>query len=163
MSSVPQTLGTLVALFVTGCVGGVGRGYPLYAPAEVPLEPGQVARLSGYVHDVDGRDVTEHGSTFELLPGCHVIGTLSKWGTFDPRSGGVSADTGRWVYAIPMKAGYAYTITVDIPSSSAPTGDVFVIAREFDARGDATRSFAPVRTAQDVSACMNGVARLTAP
>lgn len=153
-----EVIGVTLALASIGCVGGVTRGYPLYTPADPPLEPRYVARLSGYIHDVDGKDVTEHGSTFELLPGCHVVGTLSKWGAFDPRSGGVVAETGRWVFAMPMRSGYSYSISVDVEHASGPTGAVMILAHESDAEGNTTRSFAPAKTERDISACRNGVA-----
>jgi len=153
----------VLALAAAACIGGVKRGYPLYTLADPPLEPNRVARLSGYVHDVDGEDVTEHGSTFELLPGCHVVGTLTKWGAFDPRSGGVVAETGRWVFAFPMRAGYSYSVSVDVEHFSGPTGDVTVLAREMDAEGRTTRNFGPVKSAQDLSACKNGVASTATP
>lgn len=65
--------------FVERCgVGNRPRGYPLHGDANLPLSA--VARLHGYVEQVDGEPVTQHGHLFELLPGCHVLGTPRTWG-----------------------------------------------------------------------------------
>lgn len=70
--------GLVLAVTILGCIAGEGRGYPLYPTTDAgPMAPSRVARLAGYVRFVDGVDVSEHGTTFELLPGCHLVGTPS--------------------------------------------------------------------------------------
>jgi len=75
---------TLV-LSAAGCLSGAGvRPYRLYPPAPQPLGPDQVSTLTGYVQFVDDKDVSSLGGYFELLPGCHVIGTPLRGGVPTP-------------------------------------------------------------------------------
>ncbi|HZU85184.1 MAG TPA: hypothetical protein VE987_19765, partial [Polyangiaceae bacterium] len=90
----------------SSCIGGPSRGYALYAAEGRRPDPSEVARLSGYVRFVDGRDVSSYGASFELLPGCHVIGTRSTWGSDVSGSAtGMIVSTGTWTFALPMRAG----------------------------------------------------------
>ena len=136
-----------------GCVQGQEQVYPLYLRTERRLPQAELSRLSGYVRYIDGEDVSSYGSSFELLPGCHLVGTPSQWGKAEPNSGGVAADTGRWVFALPMRAGYQYAIEVNIEQSSGPTGRLRVQAFERDAHGTTTREFPPPLNPDDVRAC----------
>jgi hypothetical protein len=98
-----------IAIFAlsAACVSGGGpRPDRLYPPTPQPLGPQQVSTLAGYVQFVDDKDVSSLGGYFELLPGCHVIGTPSHWADQSP--GGnltVTATTGRWTFALPMEGG----------------------------------------------------------
>ena len=143
----------LVMMVASACITGTRRGYPLYPGPEL-LEEQRVALLTGYVHDVDGNDVSVHGQSFDLLPGCHVVGTPSKWGTMDSRAG-VVITTGPRKFAIKMKAGYSYVIEVGSSSAyfSAPTSPAYVSAREVDARGNTTRTFVPAESPRDLQDC----------
>ena len=77
--SCPWLLAMVTWVSLTGCgVGNRPRGYPLHGDANLPLSA--VARLHGYVEQVSGEPVTQHGHLFELLPGCHVLGTPRTWG-----------------------------------------------------------------------------------
>jgi len=102
---------TLV-LSAAGCISGAGvRPYRLYPPAPQPLGPEQVSTLTGYVQFVDDKDVSSLGGYFELLPGCHVIGTPLRGGVPTPGRTSVGTfATGRLDFALPMRAGHQYRI-----------------------------------------------------
>jgi hypothetical protein len=136
-----------------GCVQGQEQYYPLYLRTERRLPQSELARLSGYVRFIDDEDVSPYGRSFELLPGCHLVGTPSQWGKAEPNSGVVTADTGRWVFALPMRAGYQYVIELQLEQMSGPRGRLQVRAFERDSHGTTTREFAPPRNADDVQAC----------
>jgi hypothetical protein len=131
-----------------GCFAS-GRGYQLYPGP--PADPAAVARLSGHVQTVDGKNVGRYGHSFELLPGCHVITTPKSWGGVG-ESGGVVANTGAIPYAIRMLAGHSYSIEVKPESGAGSIQNVRILAKEKDASGKVTGSFSPAledRTCQD--------------
>ena len=143
------------ALSAVACVSGGGT-LPdrLYPPAPQPLGPQQVSTLGGYVQFVDGKDVSSLGGYFELLPGCHVIGTLSHWADQSP--GGnltVTATTGRWTFALPMKAGHQYRIEVIAGVMTAMTGPLTIKGYERDLGGTQTREFERATSQKDIEAC----------
>jgi hypothetical protein len=141
-----------VALTWTGCVAGEPGSYPLYPLTDGPLPPGKVARLVGYVKYVDGQSVSDHGSSFDVLPGCHLVGTPSTWGQPNGLSGRVVyATTGRLTFALPMKAGYQYEIRVEDTLRIRLT--VRVVSHETNARGETTRTFSPAKSARDIELC----------
>ncbi|MBV9949664.1 MAG: hypothetical protein JOZ69_22675, partial [Myxococcales bacterium] len=129
------------------------RGYPLYAREDAPPDPAMLARLGGYVRYVDSQDVSEHGTSFDLLPGCHIVGTPETWGSMGAMSGGVVAMTGRVTFALRMKAGHRYVVLVDVGTTSGPSGSVFVRAEEHAPTGEVTRVFAPAMTGEDIRRC----------
>ncbi len=145
--------GGMLFLATGGCVHGEEQYYALYLRTEQRLPKEQLARLSGYVNFIDEEDVSSYGTSFELLPGCHLVGTPSKWGKAEMNSGGIIADTGRWTFALPMRAGYQYSVEVKAEQSNGPNFRLQVRAFEHDARGTTTREFAPPRNADDVQAC----------
>ena len=144
-----------LALSAAACISG-GGPLPdrLYPPTRQPLGPQQVSTLSGYVQFVDGKDVSLLGGYFELLPGCHVIGTPSHWAEQSP--GGrsvVTATTGRWTFALPMRAGHQYRIEV---SSGVATGTILrltIKGYESDLGGHQTREFEAAKSPKDIEAC----------
>jgi hypothetical protein len=154
------------ALSAAACISGAGvRPYQLYPPAPQPLAPEQVSTLTGYVQFVDDKDVSSLGGSWELLPGCHVIGTPSHWGERSP--GGNSAvvsTTGRWTFALPMRAGHQYRIEVIVGVMTAPTGTLTIKGYERDLRGNQTREFERARSLKDIETCNAEAARsLPAP
>jgi hypothetical protein len=154
------------ALSAGGCISGAGlRPYRLYPPAPQPLGPEQVSTLTGYVQFVDGNDVSSLGGAFEILPGCHIIGTPSHWGEQTP--GGNSAlvaTTGRWTFALPMRAGHQYRIEVIVGVMTAPTGPLTIKGYESDLGGKQTREFEHATSLKDIEACNAEAARsLPAP
>lgn len=103
-------LGSLGVLGVCACgAGSRTRGYPLHGDSKAPLS--SVARLHGYVEEVDGGNVTQRGHLFELLPGCHVIGTPRTWGGAGADAW-VTAETGHLRFVIRMLAGHDYEVRV---------------------------------------------------
>jgi hypothetical protein len=142
------------ALSAVACVSGGGT-LPdrLYPPAPQPLGPQQVSTLSGYVQFVDDKDVSSLSGYFELLPGCHVIGTPSRTGVPTPGRTSVGIfTTGRWTFALPMKAGHQYRIEV----STGVTGSLVRITikgYESDLRGNKTREFEHATSPKDIEAC----------
>jgi hypothetical protein len=137
------------------CVTARSRGYPLYPSTTGRLDETRVARLGGYVHFVDGQDISALGGQFELLPGCHVIGTPALWGgsTLTGR-GTVRAHTGEVTFALPMKAGYQYTVEVVIyPGLNGGRYTHVVRAFEQDAQGAKTRTFKRAPSSSTIEAC----------
>ena len=143
------------ALSAAACMSGGGaRPDPLYPPAPQPLGPQQVSTLTGYVQFVDNKDVSSFSGYFELLPGCHVIGTPSHWG--EQSAGGgttVTATTGRWTFALPMRAGYQYRIEVITGVMTASTGPLKIKGFESDLGGNKTREFERATSVKDIEAC----------
>jgi hypothetical protein len=137
-----------------GCAGGGSRGEPLYPTPNGPLPREQVALVGGYVAAVDGHDITGHGLV-EVLPGCHVVTTPKKWGSVGAMSG-MTITTGRLVYAIPMKAGYRYTIDLGGGELHTPTGQIQIVAYEQDPAGNTTGEFR-LAGEEDVRRCLAGV------
>ncbi|HVV51964.1 MAG TPA: hypothetical protein VHO06_20005 [Polyangia bacterium] len=122
----------LALLGGAGCIMETERGVPLY---DLPARPGldQVAPLGGYVAAVDGRDVSELGGAFELLPGCHVVTTPTHWGNggrYDPVTANVSA----LELPIAMVAGRHYLV-VSSNTHGAPVGRATLDVSETDAHG----------------------------
>jgi hypothetical protein len=137
-----------------GCIAGSARGYALYATEGGRPGLDEVARLGGYVRYVDGQDVSGHGGPFELLPGCHVIGTPSEWGSINgAATAAVMAKTGKWMFALPMRADYYYSVDVEVPPMTGPTAPLSIHAHEKDASGKTTRTFASATSAQDLESC----------
>jgi hypothetical protein len=143
------------ALSTSACMSGAAvRPDRLYPPVPQPLGPQQVSTLSGYVQFVDDKDVSSLGGYFELLPGCHVIGTPSHWA--DQSTGGnvhLTATTGRWTFALPMRAGYQYRIEVQAGVITAVTGPLRIKGYESDLRGNKTREFERATSQKDIEAC----------
>ena len=151
---------TLV-LSAAGCISGAGvRPYRLYPPAPQPLGPEQVSTLTGYVQFVDDKDVSSLGGYFELLPGCHVIGTPLRGGVPTPGRTSVGTfATGRLDFALPMRAGHQYRIENRDTGMMGPKGRFTIKAYEIDLRGNKTREFERAKSQKDVEACKKEAAR----
>ena len=145
-------LAATFATVVAACIAATPRGYPLYPTGGSITDPSQVSRLVGYVRYVDGDDVSDHGASFELLPGCHFVETPTKWGSLGD-NGGVVATTGKATFALPMKGGYQYAVVVEVESTAGPTGAVRVRAYEHDPGGAVTRTFTPVSSQEEIRRC----------
>jgi hypothetical protein len=149
---------TLV-LSATGCISGAGlRPYRLYPPVPQPLGLDQVSTLGGHVQFVDDKDVSSLGGYFELLPGCHVIGTPSR-GWLPVGKSGIVVPTGRLTFALPMRAGHQYRIEFRTGGMMAPTGRITVKGYESDLRGSQTREFERATSPKDIEACNEKAAR----
>jgi hypothetical protein len=143
------------ALSTVACVTGAGpTPERLYAPTTQALRADEVSTLSGYVQFVDGKDVSSLGTNFELLPGCHVIGTPSQWGAHSAGADSVvTATTGHWPFVLPMRAGYQYRIEVKVGAMTGPTGSLTIKGYESDLAGNETKEFERSTSPKDLTAC----------
>lgn len=140
---------------LAGCVSGSGRGYPLHGLEPRPPST-QVVQLQGYVHYVDDVDVSKLATSFEVLPGCHLIRTPESWGKMDI-AGGIIIETGEQLLALPMKGGHFYLVEVVATNISGPVGEGYLRASERDPSGEVTRTWGPVTSQADIDACRNAV------
>jgi hypothetical protein len=144
-----------VASIGLGCLASPSRGYPLYPSSDgARPDESRVAQLEGYVRYVDGANVSPHGESFEVQPGCHIVGTPSTWG--DATMGNTAAvivTTGKVTFALPMKPGYRYTVRVELGPSSGRNGTAAIEAYESDGRGTTTRTFGPTNGTVDPATC----------
>jgi hypothetical protein len=125
----------------------------LYPDSEKPASPGAVATLYGDVRDVDGKFVSEHGGTFELLPGCHVVGVVETWGRMDmDKNSGVVANLPRVAFAMPMQAGRRYVVEIQARPGSLG-GTLIITGREEDREGNVTDKFPPMSDEQAAATC----------
>jgi hypothetical protein len=106
--------------------------------------------LRGPVAMVDERDVTGHGMTFELLPGCHVA-TLSRNVGEGSANGGWAANLPRIVYAFEMKPGHSYQVEARYDNPSSPVGRVYILAFEHAPDGRVIRI--PSARKSDIEDC----------
>lgn len=143
----------LAALLIPACSGiGRARAVALYPEPERGRAPEAVARLEGPIRAVDGVRVETKGTTFELLPGCHVV-------TMTPRVGGGnvsgswSADFGLVVYAFRMVPGRTYSIEAEPRFGSAGHGNVKLNAYERNADGTIAGTVWPASGDDDIRAC----------
>ena len=124
--------------FVCGCAAP--KPVPLYPPDEKPLAS-EIATLHGDVGEVDGKFVSEHGGTFALRSGCHVVGVVKTWGRMND-SAAVTANLPPIVFVMEMQGGYRYVVRVDaLMDSGGLHGKLTVVGREQDAEGNVTREF----------------------
>jgi hypothetical protein len=151
---VPRRLRSRLLLALLGgpaCIAGVPRGYPLYTAVPRPGVD-QVAMLAGYVARVDLREVGSLGGIFELLPGCHVIETPTKWAE-GSSYGALVATTGTITFAIPTRPAHRYEIVVEADVPTGPVGPISIRARESDLAGETVRFWGPARSRDEVEAC----------
>jgi hypothetical protein len=139
----PQVLGksaTAFAVAVAGAVGALGcihhssSGFPLYTPAIPRLPANEVAHLYGPIATVDGRDVSEHGRSFDLLPGCHIVVTQKQMLDFD-NAVSVSGQFPPMTFPFRMKAGHTYVIERPATGAGASTAIVWIEAHDQTANG----------------------------
>jgi hypothetical protein len=139
------------ALSAAGCLSGAStRPDRLYPAPPQPLGREQVSTLGGPVQFVDDKEVL-FGGYFELLPGCHIIGTPEKvlWPVGKARV----AIMGRLTFALPMRAGHQYSIEVRSGVETAPRWQFTTQVYERDLRGTKTREFEHVTSPKEIEAC----------
>jgi hypothetical protein len=141
----------LALLAGPACIARVPRGTPLYTAVPRPGVD-QVALLAGYVARVDQREVGSLGGIFELLPGCHVIETPTKWAE-GSSYGALIATTGTITFAITTQPAHRYEIVVEGDMPTGPVGPISIRARESDPTGDTVRFWGPARSRDEVEAC----------
>lgn len=127
------------SLFVSACIAA-------HSPRAAEGGAPDVARLYGYVAEVDGIEPPSTGEGIPLTPGCHIVRTPSEWG-------GVGTDTalivktGRAVFHIDAIAGYRYEVLVGTSAPNELHMRGSLVAVEKDASGKVTRTFPPLRSA----------------
>jgi hypothetical protein len=152
----PLFLVTLAAALSACGVAGGERGFPLYDGARAGVD--QVATLSGPIATVDGRDVADKGSSFELRPGCHVVATKTDFFDHDAtiNIGATMGHHPSLTFVVPMKAGLSYVIehrTLELEGMSARA---WLTARELD-RSGAAHDLAPTQDQVAIAACLRTV------
>ncbi|GEM_PF-1528736 len=152
----PRPVGRAACLglvLVAACGVERERGYPLYPASDPAPTRAEVAVLTGYVRTVDGVDVSRYGSTFRLLPGCHVVGTPRAWAHTESTQGAVVVKTGEVSFALPMRAGYTYVVEVDVEPLRTVSGGARLIASERSPEGAVTRQFSPLGASPGAASC----------
>jgi hypothetical protein len=148
-----QSIALLLAVVGSGCARiGRARPVPLYPNPERARLSEELAQVEGPIRAVDGVDVELKGTTFQLLPGCHVVMLSPKIGAGDG-NGAWSADIGLVVYAFRMKPGRFYSIEPDARFGSAGHGTLKLVAYERKADGTSAGMVGVVRRPSDISAC----------
>lgn len=160
-------LGLLLGLtvFFTACASRLADvpTTPLYPNPGQALAPNQVAKLFGItdagmagpiIKAVDNRNVLDKDpSAFALLPGCHVVATSHNliMGTDNVTWRGTLPTA---VFAFNMKAGHTYVVRLSIRQDMSSGGQVIFRGEEQDATGKTTADFDPVRSLDEIEACM---------
>jgi len=105
----------------------------------------------GYVQYVDGHDVSELGKAFDLLPGCHVVGTPEKYGEGDDSGGATVVTTGTVGYAVMMKKGHDYVFEVRLDET---TMMAYLVAVERGPDGTPLRNLPPAQSVAELNGCL---------
>ena len=151
MTERPLILTGLLALAASGCVGQV-RAVPLYPNHGQRFAHDKLAMLQGPIGTVDGLNVESMGTSFDLLPGCHLVTLRSKIGEGNER-GAWSADLHPMLFAFKMKPGYLYAFDYHADFDSAGHGQLVMAARELDPSGATVSLTLPVRDGRDIDEC----------
>jgi hypothetical protein len=136
---------------LAGCLPGLNStAYPLYQKVGDGPGADKVAILRGPIAIVDGGSVTGKGSTFELLPGCHVVRLQHNVGA-GSEGGAWSGTLPDITFAFEMKPAHTYTVQTRFEDSGSPYAPIEIVAQEYAPDGSRTR----VRQAGDyeVNAC----------
>jgi len=142
-----------LALVSASCHPGIAaRGYPLYPKLGDGPGRDQVSILRGQIAYVDGNGVSDKGTSFELLPGCHVVQLARSVGE-SAGDGAWSAHLPRFTFAFEMKPAHTYTIDLRFQDTSSMYGRVFVVAQEHAPDGSVVR--VPVARGTDIDDCRN--------
>lgn len=129
-------------ILLIACVGGPARGVALY-PGPV-RETTTIATLVGDIESVDGRQVSNAGRTFELLPGCHVVTTRARVA----RGWSVPAIPPEFTFVIQFQAGRGYVLEY-----SGRSGTATMNALEKDAQGNVLSSLVPTSDKDSIARC----------
>jgi len=142
---------TVALVACAGCIHLGGSAYPLYPNPERQRPPDELVTLQGPIAAVDDQDVSGHGASFALLPGCHVVvlrETIGEGGT----SGAWSAHLPRMVYAFRMKHGHRYVIRYRIENTSSEVGRININA--FDLAPSGVETAVPlVQSSREILDC----------
>lgn len=145
-----------LVLLLSGCLAHERRGVPLYTTQGAALPLASVAKLSGPVIAVDGREVNAKGGVFELMPGCHVVVTGGRTGRFDQLYGGYVASMPKLTYAFRMRAGHSYSVELVPDRRTLGTlsyAQARVVAHDEDAHGSSV-AVTEAHDAASITACL---------
>ena len=149
----PRFWAALIFGFSLGCASGQTRGVPLYASSGEPLAREEIGFLTGDVQLIDGRNVSELGRRFELLPGCHVVTTSPLWrARVESSASGIVPPNGQLTYAMNMKAGHRYVIEGRMLQQRR-SQILIITALEKDPEGNVLQEFVPATSESDLERC----------
>jgi hypothetical protein len=142
-----------LALLGTACIGGNTRGKALYPTTDgvTPAET-EVARLTGEIGGVDGRDVSGQGQSFELLPGCHVVTTRTSWGKFEYGEG-LYGNLQQQTFVIHMQPNRSYDFEYELMNRTGSGGTLALHVRERDANARVTAELLPATSQAELANC----------
>jgi hypothetical protein len=140
-----------VLVLLSACVPGLATtAYPLYPKVGGGPGADKVALLRGPIAFVDGNSVAGKGSTFELLPGCHVVQLQRNVGA-GSEGGAWSATIPQIVFAFQMKPAHTYAVRTQADDSGGPYGRLEIFAQEYAPDGSRTR--VPLAGDYEINAC----------
>jgi hypothetical protein len=116
--------------------------YPLYDDVSQPVSHRETARLFGSIATVDGRDVSQLASGFELLPGSHVVQTRGE-AIESTQYVTMIGQPGARLFVLAMKPGYAYIVKQRIGEEMGSRLRINVFAEELDRAGALARIIHP--------------------
>jgi hypothetical protein len=158
----------LLSSAALACIEGKrAPGYPLYENGGKRLPLASVATLTQslpvgvapggggkpFIKTVDGRPVGGHGSTFELLPGCHVVETEASVHVANENMSW-SGQLGTHVFALKMRAGHAYTVELGFSEQTGGSAKLSVATVERDPSGRNVAVLESAKSDEDVRACL---------
>ena len=146
-------LGIAIGLVEVACASGPPPlGYPLYSNGGARRPPGQVASVYGPIESIDGQSVAQHGSAFELLPGCHLV-ALSSDVVESTNEIDIRGTAGTIVFALNMRPGHRYFLHRDVVQSAGGL-TLSIGGKEEDSLGNVLGELGPARSRADIDACL---------
>jgi hypothetical protein len=115
-----------------------------------------VSQVTGSIRSIDGKAVQSLGSSFELLPGCHIV-ELDPTPKSNDYVTVFALNPQPVVFAIVMKKGHIYQLRHDYVEQM---GSVRLIVEgdELDSRGMRVQRFGPARSREELERCVSGSA-----
>jgi hypothetical protein len=166
MPTMRRTL--LVLALSLACAHTVAQpsGYPLYANSGARLPHDRVAQLTtlmpggssvgggsaAFIKAVDGKDVSTLDTSFELLPGCHIVQTARELLVAN-QAITWRGELGSRAFAFHMKPGNTYIVKVDLQEGMSGSARVLVYGIEQDAAGGEVQRLEPTKSMDELRAC----------
>jgi hypothetical protein len=151
-SPVRTILGLALALSAFGCASGPPPpGYPLYSNGGARRPQSEVASVYGPIQSIDGQDVSQHGSAFDLLPGCHIVALATDVveHTHEIEIRGTARPV---VFALAMKPGHRYFLRRELVQTAGNYG-LLIDGKEEDPAGNVIGEYGPATDPQQLEAC----------
>ena len=104
---------------------------------------------------VDGKEVSDLDSFFELTPGCHVVESGRRL-TMSTEAMSYSANLNAAAFAFPMRAGFAYSVVVEMQEGMSNSATLKLFGAETDANGTRTKTFQPLPPVVAANVCSAG-------